>query len=199
MATWGMMSPSYTGVFAIDPLRDARWPELIARHPNASVFHTCGWLGTLQATYGYEPVALTTSAPNEHLTNAILFCAVRSWLTGSRFVSLPFSDHCEPLIECAEQFGTLCAHAEVTESKGTVEVCGTTFGEPLPWIWQGVQPRQYLLPSIGWIFVRVSSALHNGFHKDCIQRKIRRAERESLTYEAGRARCCSSNYMGCFS
>ena len=29
--------------------------------------------------------------------------------------------------------------------------------------------------------------LHKGFHKDCIQRKISRAERESLTYEAGRS------------
>jgi hypothetical protein len=28
-------------------------------------------------------------------------------------------------------------------------------------------------------------ALYKGFHKNCIQRKIRRAERESLTYEAG--------------
>ena len=44
MATWGMMSSPYTGVYAIDPLRDSRWPELIARHPNASVFHTRGWL-----------------------------------------------------------------------------------------------------------------------------------------------------------
>jgi Acetyltransferase (GNAT) domain len=30
-------------------------------------------------------------------------------------------------------------------------------------------------------------ALFRGFHKDCTQRKIRRAEREALTYEAGRS------------
>ena len=30
-------------------------------------------------------------------------------------------------------------------------------------------------------------ALYKGFHKDCIQRKISRAEREALTYEAGRS------------
>src|SRR5467141_3452677 len=125
MATWGMMSSPYAGVYAIDPLQDYRWPELIARHPNDSVFHTRGWLGALQATYGYSPVAFTTSAPNVHLTNAVLFCAVRSWLTGSRFVSLPFSDHCEPLIELAEQFGALCAHAEalrVKEGRKYVEI-----------------------------------------------------------------------------
>src|SRR6185295_8609350 len=97
------MSSVQDGVWAIDPLRDDRWPGLIALHQNASVFHTRGWLNALQTTYGYEPVAFTTSAPTEKLTNALLFCAVRSWLTGSRLVSLPFSDHCEPLVEHSDQ------------------------------------------------------------------------------------------------
>jgi Acetyltransferase (GNAT) domain len=186
MAIWGMMSPPYTGVYAVDPLRDIRWSELIAGHPNASVFHTCGWLGALQATYGYIPVALTTSAPNEHLTNAILFCAVSSWLTGSRFVSLPFSDHCEPLIECAEQFRTLYAHAEalrVREGRKYMELRSANpcleFGEEFSRASTYTLHRLDLRPSL--------DALHNGFHKDCIQRKISRAERESLTYEAGRS------------
>lgn len=180
------MPPPYAGVYAIDPLRDDRWPELIARHPNASVFHTRGWLGALQATYGFAPVAFTTSAPNENLTNAVLFCSVNSWLTGSRFVSLPFSDHCEPLIECAEQFGALCAHAEmlrVREGRKYVEMRSANpclelakeFGRANTYTLH----RLDLRPSL--------NALHKGFHKDCIQRRISRAERESLTYEAGRS------------
>ena len=28
-----------------------------------------------------------------------MFCEVKSWLTGSRLVSLPFSDHCQPLAD----------------------------------------------------------------------------------------------------
>jgi len=182
----GMISSPYTGVYAIDPLRDSRWPELIARHPNASVFHTRGWLGALQATYGFAPVAFTTSAPNEHLTNAVLFCAVRSWLTGSRFVSLPFSDHCEPLIECAEQFGTLCAYAgalRVREGRKYLEMRSANpcleFAKEFGRAHTYTLHRLDLRPSL--------DALHKGFHKDCIQRKISRAERESLTYEAGRS------------
>jgi len=186
MATRGMMSSPYIGVYAINPLRDSRWPELIARHPNASVFHTRGWLGALQATYGYAPVAFTTSAPNEYLTNAVLFCAVRSWLTGSRLVSLPFSDHCEPLIECAEQFRTLCAHTEalrVREGQKYVEMRSANpcleFGKEFGRASTYKLHRLDLRPSL--------DALHKGFHKDCIQRKISRAERESLTYETGRS------------
>ena len=81
MSAQGMMSSLQNGVWAIDPLLDDRWPQLIARHPNASVFHTRGWLEGLRATYGYDPIAFTTSAPTETLTNAVLFCMVRSWLT----------------------------------------------------------------------------------------------------------------------
>src|SRR5262245_41581700 len=93
------MSLARNGIWAIDPLCDERWAELIASHPSASVFHRCGWLAALQLSYGFEPIAFTTSSPTEPLTNALLFCKVRSWLTGSRLVSLPFSDHCEPLVE----------------------------------------------------------------------------------------------------
>ena len=94
-------------VYAIDPLHDPRWLELVSRHTSASVFHTRGWLRALQKTYGYEPIAFTLSAPSEALKSAVVFCIVRSWLTGNRLVSLPFSDHCEPLVEHPEQFRTL--------------------------------------------------------------------------------------------
>ena len=186
MPAGGMMSSLQDGVWAIDPLRDDRWPELIARHPMASVFHTRGWLGTLQATYGYEPVAFTTSAPSEKLTNALLFCAVRSWLTGSRLVSLPFSDHCEPLVEDATQFGKLCAHVELLRERERwkyVEMRSANsfldFDNDFSRATTYQLHRLDLRPSL--------DALHKEFHKDCIQRKISRAERESLTYEAGRS------------
>src|SRR5215213_892093 len=85
-------------VHAIDPLADSRWPQFVRSHPHASVFHTREWLDALQRTYGYTPVAYTTSAPGGNLHNAVVLCEVRSWLTGRRLVSIPFADHCEPLV-----------------------------------------------------------------------------------------------------
>lgn len=87
----------------IDPLQDPRWSRLVQRHPKASVFHTVSWLQALQQTYGYRPVVFTTSLLNEELENGLLFCHVRSWLTGGRMVSLPFSDHCEPLFDSSQE------------------------------------------------------------------------------------------------
>src|SRR5688500_10595577 len=86
-------------VHALDPLRDPRWSDLVARHPAASVFHTRAWLEALQRTYGYEPVVLTTCPPDTPLTSGIVVCRVRSWLTGRYLVSLPFADHCDLLVD----------------------------------------------------------------------------------------------------
>src|SRR3954466_16366714 len=85
------------GVYEINPLTDDRWPDLLERHSQASVFHTRSWLGALKRTYAYEPVAYTTTQPGTSLENGWVFCRIQSWLTGRRLVSLPFSDHCIPL------------------------------------------------------------------------------------------------------
>src|SRR5216110_3070476 len=90
-----MPVPAYT----LDPLLDPRWPEFLERHASASIFHSRGWLEALRRTYGYEPIAYTTSPPTVDLANGLVFCRIDSWLTGRRLVSLPFSDHTEPLVD----------------------------------------------------------------------------------------------------
>jgi CelD/BcsL family acetyltransferase involved in cellulose biosynthesis len=173
-------------VHRINPLEDPRWTTFIERHPRASVFHSAEWLDALRRTYGYEPIGVTTTAPGEDLTNAIVFCSVRSWLTGSRLVSLPFSDHCQPLVRSHEELRHLLANLEQGENGRT---------------WNYVEIRPVDRPGQGEMYLQAaeSFSLHRldlgpsqeellrGFHKDCVQRKIRRAEREGLLYEEGRS------------
>src|SRR5687767_11913377 len=99
-------------VYRLDPLQDPRWSTLVARHPRASVFHTRQWLDALRCTYGYQPVAFTTCAPSAELRDAVVFCEIQSWLTGSRLVSLPFSDHCDPLLNDPDQFASIRSHMQ---------------------------------------------------------------------------------------
>src|ERR1700733_1769383 len=87
-------------VYWLQPLKDARWSGFLQRHAHSSVFHTAAWLEALVQTYGYEATAVTTCPPDGDLQNAAVFCRVHSWLTGRRLVSLPFSDHCAPLLDC---------------------------------------------------------------------------------------------------
>jgi CelD/BcsL family acetyltransferase involved in cellulose biosynthesis len=182
-------------VYSLDPLRDPRWPEFIRRHPRASVFHTPGWLRALQRTYHYQPVAFTTSAPTEVLGNAHLFCTVHSWLTGRRLVSLPFSDHCEPLVENAQTLNELCRFVRDLAKERRwkyVEMRWRSSGPPLAGTFQTARTfyahRLDLRPH--------AEALFRSFHRDSVQRKVRRAEREGLTYEAGRSQSLLDKLCG---
>lgn len=176
-------------VYQVDPTKDARWSEFVEQHPKASVFHTVGWLQALRRTYGYEPVVFTTSPPNDELKNGLVFCCVRSWLTGQRIVSLPFSDHCEPLFDSKEEVEFILSHL-----KTNLKAYHWKYLELRPFFngprdarfENGLQPiKSYYLHKLD-----LKPNLHevfSGFQKDSIQRKIRRAEREGLTYEEGRS------------
>ena len=84
-------------VCVLDPLADARWDGFLDRHPRASVFHSRGWLEALKRTYGYEPIVVTTTGQGP-LENGLVLCRVRNWRS-RRLVSLPFTDHCDPLVD----------------------------------------------------------------------------------------------------
>lgn len=86
-------------VYCVDPLADRRWKNFVERHPHSSIFHTSGWLEALHRTYRYEPVVYTTSSLRSELTKGLVSCCVLSWISGKMLVSLPFSDHCNPLLE----------------------------------------------------------------------------------------------------
>lgn len=173
-------------IHIVNPLLDRRWDALVARHPNASVFHARGWLEALALTYGYRPYVLTSSPPGEPLTNGIVFCEVSSWMTGARLVSLPFSDHCEPLVERQEEAGEfahwMTQECELRHGKYVeLRPLSMTFGTQ-----SGLQPSQSfwfheldLSPGLDRIFQRL--------HKNSFQRKIHRAMREGILYESGRS------------
>lgn len=173
-------------VHITNPLSDGRWDDLVARHPRASAFHQRGWLEALARTYDYEPLVLTSTPVGKPLSDGIVLCRVSSWITGTRLVSLPFADHCEPLLndlgespefviwlraECDRQHWK---YVELRPLSGTCDAGS------------GLQPsRSYhfheldIRPSLEQIF--------RGLHKDSLQRKIQRAEREGLSHETGRS------------
>ncbi len=173
-------------VYEIDPTRDERWDAFLLEHADASIFHTGGWLEALRRTYGYEPVAFTTSPPGCPLTNALPFCRIPNWLSGRRLVSLPFSDHCAPLVDNSEQLASLLtylhgkvdrekwSHVEIRPSGTRLPKC-SNFGESGTFFFHKLDLR----PSVAAIF--------HAFHKDCVQRKIQRAEREGIACQEGRS------------
>ncbi len=170
----------------INPLSDPRWNDLVTRHPRASVFHERVWLEALRRTYGYEPLVLTSAPPDQPLQDGIVLCRVSSWITGTRLVSLPFSDHCEPLLDGAteaEEFMSYlraqCDHYrwKYVELRPLSNLGGAGCGLP--------SSDSYWFHELD---ITPSSAdLFKGLHRSSIQAKIRRAERVRLSCEGGRS------------
>ena len=170
----------------INPLADPRWDALAGRHPRACAFHQRGWLQALARTYGYEPLALTSASEGEALQDGMVFCRVASWITGTRLVSLPFTDHCHPLL------------SQAGEAAEFMNWLGAESGRR-GWKYVELRPLSTLsCPASGWragqtyAFHQLDLApgleqIFRGLHKNSIQRKVQRAEREGLVYDSGRS------------
>jgi hypothetical protein len=141
-------------------------------------------------TYDYKPLVLTSTPEGQPLSNGIVFAEIKSWITGGRLVSLPFSDHCDPLLHEADQISSLIPWIEAQSktrrwkyiefrplsselnSGSPIKPCHTFWFHTLN-----------LTRSLEEVFL--------GFHPNCMQRRIRRSERAQLSYE----RSCSSENL----
>lgn len=172
-------------LYEVRPLEDSRWKSFVQRHPRASVFHSEGWLEALRRTYGFEPVAFTTSPPGVDLKDGFVFCRIASWLTGRRLVSLPFSDHCDPLINDGVD-----VHAVISALDHEFSCQKLRYFEirPMRSLQETTLYHSRHIYCLHRLDLRPElDTLFKTFHKDSTQRKIRRAEREGLTYEEGQS------------
>jgi hypothetical protein len=184
-------------IYKLDPLGDPRWQALVDRHPNASVFHTTGWLEAVRQTYGYNPVVFTTSSPAHELKNGLLFCRIRSWLTGRRMVSLPFSDYCEPLCD-SDEFEVLVHYLQSALDHQDWKYLEIRM----------VDGRLSRGPEMVGFRVKEKHLLHRvslqsspadlfeSFHKDSVQRRVQRAERAGVVERVGRSEGLLKDFYG---
>jgi hypothetical protein len=167
------------------PLSDPRWNDFLLRCGRASVFHTTSWIRSLQRAYRYEPIAFTTAAPGEPLQDGLVCCRVSSWVSGQRLVSLPFSDHCAVLSNNGNASSDLVS--EVAK-----------YSQQQPHRYLEIRPLRCVeipgfYPGPQYYFHEIDlrpgvDTVHSRLHHDCIQRKIRRAEREKLQIKQGNSR-----------
>jgi CelD/BcsL family acetyltransferase involved in cellulose biosynthesis len=172
-------------IMEFDPCGDARWLPFVSNHARATVFHRVSWLEALRQTYGFRTIALGRVSSSGALSSGVLLCEIRSWLTGNRLVSLPFSDHCEPLVENPEELRLLLAHVSQQRKKRN-------------WRYIEIRPvsPEYSNAAGGpyrkFVFHRLdlrptTEELFRKLHVDSIRRKIQKAEKSGLTIRSGRS------------
>ncbi len=93
------MAPAPTvgcAVQALDPLAVSDWDAQVTALAGSSFFHSAAWARVLEESYGFKPVYFAKTQ-GSRICAVLPMMEVKSWLTGKRGVSLPFTDSCEPL------------------------------------------------------------------------------------------------------
>jgi len=81
----------------VDPLSSSEWDREVLSSSESSVFHLAAWARVINLSYGHKPIYFRFVQGGK-LAALLPIIEVSSPLTGTRGVSLPFSDFCDPLI-----------------------------------------------------------------------------------------------------
>lgn len=124
------MAPLTTALLATD---DPRWASFVSGHPDALPFHTPSWSATLADAYGFDGSVLVALEPTGTVVGGLPFMEVRDPLRRRRWVALPFTDRCPPLLAhpgaatvLAENLASAAAEAGVTRVQTRAALPGWT-------------------------------------------------------------------------
>ncbi|MBO0770141.1 MAG: GNAT family N-acetyltransferase [Actinobacteria bacterium] len=156
-------------------LTDPRWRDFAAGHPEATPFHHPGWARLVAGCYGFPAFALATSDVSGAIRSGLPVVEVRHLGRAPRWVSLPYTDYCPPLVLARQDEDRLAAALRL--ASGTAGVRQVEVRAPLPGTSVSGRPAvRHLLP-----LDPDPAHVYAGFHHSQVQRSIRRAEREGLT------------------
>jgi hypothetical protein len=174
-------------VMRLDPTQDARWDGFVEKHSLGWVCHLSGWKTVLEKSFkhikGYYFVI--TDNGGESIRAALPVFDVKSWLTGSRLVSVPFATLFDPLVSSAEDMALFvdelirlsgelkCSYVEIRTFQGGRLIKSNQLGES-----RYFKHHYLTLDS-------PPDQLRCGFHRTCVRQRISRAEKSDIRLKIG--------------
>lgn len=160
------------------PVENPEWLRFVRDHPAATAFHEPAWAQMIADCYGYRAFAAVAADAHGGIAAGLPVVRVNPLGTRAKWVSLPFTDHCPPLVT-SETARSLLASLFLQRARAdrarTAEVRDELAGCPAVDV--GVR---HVLPLNG-----DEDAIWRGFHRSQVQRNIRRAEREGVVVRGG--------------
>jgi hypothetical protein len=163
----------------VDPTRDDRWDSYVHCHPEGSVYHLSAWMEVVESTYGYRPfyAALENSA-RRTMEGVLPLFLVRSILTGTRLVSLPFTSFTNPAMPDSAVRETV---EFAMESNPAAKFILLKCDKPRVGLEQGFNKHGHFLTHILHLDGDEDHLMAK-FHNSSVRQRIRRAERNKLGF-----------------
>jgi CelD/BcsL family acetyltransferase involved in cellulose biosynthesis len=151
----------------------------VAAHPAATPFHHPDWARLVASCYRFRTFAVAVTGETGAVLAGIPVVEVRHLHGGPRWVSLPYTDYCAPLVSGAEQEEQLVA--ALLRSSRAAGVRRVEIRAPIA---DGSAAEPSALRHV-LALGHDPAKVYSGFHRSQVQRNIRRAEREGLTVRQG--------------
>ena len=160
----------------VNAIDDARWNPFVESHPHGTIYQHSSWMRVIALTYKHaKPLCFVIEDFRGNIRAALPCFAVKSKLTGTRIVSLPFTSYCDPLVsnkvELAKLFDAIVSTLE-DMSASYYELRGLKCLELIKE--QGLKPHDYYKTHILDLeggFGKVRKA----FHRDSVVITVRKA------------------------
>ena len=156
-------------------LDDPLWTSFVESHPSATPFHNPAWAKVLASAYRFEAVGLALLSPQGEVEAALPIIRVGR-RARRRAVSLPFTDWCPVLLAPdadASRLGERLEHVRRQAGLVSLEIRDRLEGNAGFAVPEGHRHVLALTPDL--------EALVAGFDSSRVRRKLRRAERESVS------------------
>ncbi|MFX0203316.1 MAG: lipid II:glycine glycyltransferase FemX [Candidatus Hodarchaeota archaeon] len=168
------------GIKIIDPSTDPAWDAFVSSHRDGSIYHSSRWNEVLRQTYGYMPRYFILEDPFHTVRAGVPLMVVGTRIGHRKLVGLPFTPYCNPLAKNHDDLIRLLK--SVLEYKKKIKASSLeirTKGPNHDYTDLSITRDQYFMTHI----LRLDSDLQkikSFFHKSCIQRPLRKAEKNEL-------------------
>ena len=161
-----------------------QWDAFITQHPNGTIYHHSAWKEVIEKTYGYQPYYIALQNDSGDIEAGLPLFYVNSPITGKRLVSIPFSDVGGPVFDDYGrmeeiinylQFSRLAQKSKYIEIRAS-SACNHLNGHFLKFEYY----KNFILR-----LQDNPQALFKTFHKNHVQRAIKKAEKTEIKIKVG--------------
>ena len=154
---------------------DLRWTAFVEHSSAATAFHHPRWSALLAATYGFRASALAEPAPDGSLVAGLPVIEVPTPLRGRRWVTLPFTDTCQPL--AGPGYASADFASDLDRTRRAAGITRLDVHAEIP----GAEAHRRSAAVIHRLALDTDAdVVFRRFHASQVRRNIRRAEREDL-------------------